>query len=56
MHWTTEGVHYKVDYITFSHLLGLGHKDGQASKISDMQTLATLEYQYMYQEGHVANE
>jgi len=27
IHWTTEGVHYKVDALTFSLLLGLGRKD-----------------------------
>ena len=55
IHWTTEGVHYKVDALTFFHLLGLGCKDRQDPRISDMQPLAASEYQYMYQEGHVAD-
>ena len=54
-HWTTKGVHYKVDALTFSCLLGLGRKDHQAPRISDMQPLAASEYQYMYQEGHVVD-
>ena len=27
IHWTTEGKHYKMDAVTFGHLLGFGKED-----------------------------
>jgi hypothetical protein len=52
IHWTTEGQHYKVDFVTFSCLLGLESKDRKAPSISKIQAFAMSEYQYMYLEGH----
>ena len=44
IHWTTEGKHYKVDFITFSRLLGLGHMDRTSTAVTDISTLAMDEY------------
>ena len=45
IHWTTEGKHYKVDFITFSHLLGLSHNDRTATELTEYEDLALEEYQ-----------
>ena len=44
IHWTTKGKHYKVDFITFSHLLGLDHRDRTSTAITDISALAMDEY------------
>ncbi len=33
IHWTTGGIHFAVDYVTFSRLLGLGSKDLERDQI-----------------------
>ena len=43
IHWTTEGKHYKVDFINFSRLLGLSHTDRTASELTEYEDVA-LEY------------
>ena len=48
IHWTTEGKHYKVDFITFSRLLGLGHTDRTAPELTEYEDVALEEYQHMY--------
>jgi len=40
LHWTTEGKHYKVDFITFSHLLGLSHADRTAPELTEYEDVA----------------
>jgi hypothetical protein len=55
IHCTTEGKHYKVDFITFSHLLGLDRRDHTSTAITEISALAMDEYQYMYLDGHRAN-
>ena len=55
IHWTTEGKHYKVDFITFSRLLGLDHRDHTSTAITEISALAMDEYQYMYLDGHHAD-
>ena len=55
IHWTTEGKHYKVDFITFSCLLGLDHRDRTSTTIIDISALALDEYKYMYLDGHLAD-
>ena len=37
VHWTTEGKHYKVDFITFSRLLGLSQADRTAPKLMEYE-------------------
>ena len=44
IHWTTEGKHYKVDFITFSCLLGLDRRDLTSTTITDISALAMDEY------------
>ena len=55
IHWTTEGKHYKVDFITFSRLLGMDHRDRTSTAITNISALAMDEYQYMYLDGHRPN-
>ena len=52
LHWTTEGKHYKVDFITFSHLLGLGHTDRTAPELTEYEDVTLEEYQHMYLDGY----
>ena len=42
--------------ITFSCLLGLDHTDRTSTAITDISALAMDEYQYMYLDGHRADE
>ena len=42
--WTTKGKHYKVDFITFSHLLGLDYRDRTSTAITEISALAMDEY------------
>ncbi len=37
IHWTTNGIHFAVDFVTFSRLLGLGSKDLQRDQIHNEQ-------------------
>ena len=55
IHWTTEGKHYKVDFINFSRLLGLDRRDRTSTAITEISALAMDEYQYMYLDGHRAD-
>ena len=52
IHWTTKGKHYKVDFITFSRLLGLSHSDRIAIELTEYED---EEYQHMYLDGHTAD-
>ena len=47
LHWTTEGKHNKVDFITFSRLLGLSHADCTALELTEYEDVALEEYQHM---------
>ena len=51
IHCTTKGKHYKVDFITFSHLLGLSHTDRTAPELTKYDDVALEEYQHMYLDG-----
>ena len=55
IHCTTEGRHYKVDFVTFAHLLGFNGHDHRAAEITDYEDVAMLEYQFMYLEGFPAD-
>ena len=37
IHWTTEGKHYKVDFITFSRLLGLNEYDRTSLELTEYE-------------------
>ena len=52
IYWTTEGKHYKVDFITFSRLLSLSHSDCIATELTEYEDLDMEEYQHMYLDGH----
>ena len=55
IHWTTEANHYKVDFITFSRLLGLSHTDRTAPELTEYEDVALEEYQHMYLDRHTAD-
>ena len=55
IHWTTEGKHYKVDFINFSRLLGLSHTDRTAPELTKYEDVAFEEYQHMYLDGYPAD-
>jgi hypothetical protein len=55
IHWTTEGRHYKVDFVTFARLLGFNGHDRRAAEITDYEDVAMSEYQFMYLEGFPAD-
>ena len=44
IHWTTEGKHFKVDFPTFGHLLGLDRRDHRSTTIAEISPLAMDEY------------
>ena len=52
IHWTTEGKHYKVDFITFSCLLGLNEYDRTSPELTEYEDVALEEYQHMYLDGY----
>jgi hypothetical protein len=39
IHWTTDGKHYKVDFITFSRLLGFNGYDHRATELVEYEEL-----------------
>ena len=45
----------KVDFITFSCLLGLSHIDRTAPELTEYDDVALEEYQHMYLDGHAAD-
>lgn len=48
LHWMTEGRHYKVDFVTFARLLGLGVANRGFAKVHDERTLTNREIAFMY--------
>ena len=46
IHQTTEGKHYKVDFITFSRLLGLNEYDRTSPELTEYEDVALEEYQH----------
>jgi hypothetical protein len=54
LHWMTEGRHYKVNFVTFSCLLGLGAEDRGFSEIHDEHTLTEREIAFMYVDRRAA--
>ena len=52
IHWTTEGKHNKVDFITFSRLLDLSQANHIAPELTEYEDVALEEYQHMYLDGY----
>ena len=48
MHWTTEGVHYVVDYMTFSCILGLGSAQEEFDPIHVERRVKPAEATYLF--------
>jgi hypothetical protein len=55
IHWTTKDKHYKVDFITFSHLLGLNEYDCTTLELTEYEDVALEEYEHMYLDGYIAD-
>jgi len=55
IHWTTEGKHYKMNFITFSSLLCLSHANRTTPELTEYEDVALEEYQHMYLDGHPAD-
>src|SRR6266540_1016790 len=55
MHWTTNGVHFAIDILTFAHLLGLGSKDLQRDKIHDEEQLSVTGIEALYRKPSKAD-
>src|SRR5438132_115784 len=56
MHWTTDGIHFAIDLLTFSHLLGLGSEDLGRDRIHDEQQLSTFGIKDLYRDLEMADE
>jgi hypothetical protein len=50
-----EGKHYKMDFVTFSHLLGLNGTDCHATELIEYEDVEMEEYQHMYLDGYPAD-
>jgi hypothetical protein len=48
----TEDKHYKVDFVTFSRLLGFNRHDRCATELTEYENVDMEEYQHMYLEGY----
>src|SRR6266540_5229937 len=55
MHWTTDGIHYAIDILTFARLLGLGSEDLKRDKIHDEHQLSTFGIQDLYRDPNLAD-
>ena len=55
IHWSAEGKHYKVDFITFSRLLGLNEYDRTSPELTEYEDVALVEYQHMYLDGYLVD-
>lgn len=56
MHWMAEGRHYKLDYVTFSRLLGFGADDRSFSEIHDEMNLIDHEMVFMYVDSSATDD
>src|SRR6266540_999016 len=54
IHWTTDGIHFAIDVLTFSRLFGLGSKDLERTKIHDERQL-TENIRCLYMEPNLAD-
>ena len=55
IHWTTNGIHFAVDYVTFSHLLGLGSKDLERDQIHNELQLPNHALKELYRSPNKAD-
>jgi hypothetical protein len=50
IHWMTDGRHYKVNFVTFSRILGFGYDHRRLSNIHDGRRLEPHEVSFMWEE------
>lgn len=55
IHWLTEGVCYKIDFVSFARLLALGAKDRASSKIHNEPHLSNQDLAHIYQDPEKAD-
>jgi len=55
IHWTTSGIHFAVDYVTFSRLLGLGSKDLARDQIYNVLQLPNHALKELYRRCNKAD-
>ena len=55
IHWTTSGIYFAVDYITFSRLLGLGSRDLERDQIHNERKLSNYELKDLYRRPQKAD-
>jgi hypothetical protein len=55
IHWMTKGVHYKVDFIAFSRLLGFGSGDRYADFLHSEKVKKPEQFAFAYERGHLAD-
>jgi hypothetical protein len=55
LHWMTEGVHYKVDFVTFARLLGFGKKNRDADIIHGERHMNTYLIAKAYELEEIAD-
>ena len=55
IHWTTNGIHFAVDYRTFSRLLGLGSKDLERDQIHNEVKLPNHALKELYRRPNMAD-
>src|SRR6266508_1606843 len=55
IHWTIGGIHFSVDYVTFSRLLGLGSKDLERNQIHNELQLSDHALRDLYRRPRKAD-
>src|SRR6266498_5533535 len=55
IHWTTSGIQFAVDYVTFSRLLGLGSKDLERDQIHNELQLSDYALRDLYRRPRKAD-
>jgi hypothetical protein len=55
IHWMMEGVHYKIDFTTFAHLLGFGSRDRFADTIHTKNVMKPKDIVFAYERKDLAD-
>jgi hypothetical protein len=54
IHWMTDGRHYRVDFITFCHILGFGCEHRNFDRIHNVNCLEPFKVSFMWEEQDLA--
>ena len=55
IHWMTEGRHYRVDFVTFSQILGFGEEHWTYTHIHDEPRAEIRDIRYMWRDSRAAD-